>query len=292
MHVHPRMVSKKTLNSISLMRRKIVQNHMNLFFVRLARNNVGEKGDKLGAGMTLCGLTQDLTALGVKSSIKRQSSVAIVLKAMTLGSSRRQRQDRIFTIQCLNGRLLIDREHRRVLGWMKVQPDHVRSFSLEINIVTAHVTVHAVGPDAVLGPYTGNGHVRDIAQFQRQFTPAPVRRAVRGLFLQRPFKNPRLLALALGSSDSTCMPRVQTGQSLDQKSLFPTSNEIGVATELLANRPIAFPVGDQQYQSSAARLRRISTLPSYPTRQLLSFTLFQRDCFHQPLRRFSCVTIH
>ena len=144
---------------------------------------------------------------------------------------------------------------------MKVHPDHVRSFSLEINIATAHVTVKAVGPDAVLGPHPGNGHVRDIAQFQRQLTAAPVGRAVRGLFLQRPFKNPRLLALALGRSDSTCMARVQTGQSLDQKSLFPTSHKIGVATELLANRPIALPVGDQQYQSSSARLRRVSTCP-------------------------------
>src|ERR1700752_2134692 len=103
MHVYPRMISKETLNSIRLMRRKIVQNHMNLFFVRLARDNVGEKGDKLRAGMTLCGLTQDFTALGVKGSIKRQSSVAIVLKAMTLGSTCRQRQNRIFAIQCLNG---------------------------------------------------------------------------------------------------------------------------------------------------------------------------------------------
>src|SRR5438445_7979100 len=101
MHVHPRMISKEARNSISLMRRKIVQNHMNLFFVGLARDNVGKKGDKLRAGVTLCGLTQDFTTLGVKSSIKRQSSVAIVLKAMTLGSSCRQRQDRVFAIQCL-----------------------------------------------------------------------------------------------------------------------------------------------------------------------------------------------
>ena len=193
---------------------------MNLFFVRLARDNVGEKGDKLRAGMTLCGLTQDFTALGVKGSIKRQSSVAIVLKAMTLGSTCRQRQNRIFAIQCLNGRLLIDREHRRVLGWMKVQPDHVRSFSLEINIATAHVTVKAVGPDAVLGPHPGNGHVRDIAQFQRQLTAAPVGRAVRGLFLQRPFKNPRLLALALGRSDARPVCREYKPASLSIKNRF------------------------------------------------------------------------
>ena len=149
-----------------------------------------------------------------------------------------------------------------------------------------------MGPDAVFGPHSGNGHMRDIAQFQRQLTTAPVSGPVRGFFLQRPFKNPSLFALTLGAGESAAMVRIQTGQSLGHEALFPTSNKIGIATELLANHPVALPIGDQKYQASSARLRRVSALSSYPTPQFLSFKLFQRDCFHQSLRRFSCVTIH
>lgn len=76
MHVHLRMIGKETFNSVRLMCRKIVQDDMNLFVSGLTGNNVGEKGDEFRTGMTLCGLSQDLTALGVKRSVKRQRSVA------------------------------------------------------------------------------------------------------------------------------------------------------------------------------------------------------------------------
>src|SRR5512134_857898 len=116
MHVHLRMIGKETFNSVRLMCRKIVQDDMNLFVSGLTGNNVGEKGDELRTGMTLCGLSQDLTALGVKRSVKRQRSVAKVLKPMALGSSCTQRQDRVFAIQRLDGGFFIDREYCCMLG--------------------------------------------------------------------------------------------------------------------------------------------------------------------------------
>lgn len=67
------MIRKETLNSIGLMGRKIVQDDVNLFVGGLAGNNVGEKGDELRTGMTLCCLSQDLTAQDDKSGVERRS---------------------------------------------------------------------------------------------------------------------------------------------------------------------------------------------------------------------------
>ena len=42
----------------------------------------------------------------------------VVFETVAFGTSRRERQDGIETIQGLNGGLLIDTEHGRVLRWM------------------------------------------------------------------------------------------------------------------------------------------------------------------------------
>jgi pimeloyl-ACP methyl ester carboxylesterase len=65
--------------------------------------------------------------------------VAVILEPMAFGAAGRERQDRIQPIECLNRRLLVGREHGRVLRWIHIQPDHVGGFGLEVGIVRLRV---------------------------------------------------------------------------------------------------------------------------------------------------------
>jgi hypothetical protein len=64
--------------------------------------------------MTGDGLAQHLAAAGVEGGVQGQSAVTVVFKAVTFQPSGRERQHRIEPVQGLNGRLLIDAEHRGV----------------------------------------------------------------------------------------------------------------------------------------------------------------------------------
>jgi hypothetical protein len=57
-----------------------------------------------------------------------EPSMSVVLKAVGLGRSRRERQDGIETVQDLNGGLLIDIEDGRVLGRLQIEVENVRRF--------------------------------------------------------------------------------------------------------------------------------------------------------------------
>jgi len=50
--------------------------------------------------------------------------MAVVLEAVPFGAAGRQRQDRVEAIERLNGRLLVDAEHRRMLRRLHIQTEH------------------------------------------------------------------------------------------------------------------------------------------------------------------------
>jgi hypothetical protein len=47
----------------------------------------------------------------------------VVLEAMALGATGRQRKNRIKPVQCLNGGLLVHTEDGCMLGRLQIQPD-------------------------------------------------------------------------------------------------------------------------------------------------------------------------
>ena len=67
--------------------------------------------------------------LRIERGEQRQRPVSVVLEAVALGASRRQRQHRVQPVQRLNRRLFVDREHGRMLRRIQVQPDHVSRFA-------------------------------------------------------------------------------------------------------------------------------------------------------------------
>jgi hypothetical protein len=63
---------------------------------------------------------------------------------MTLGAARRKRQHRVQPIQRLNGSLLVDTEHRRMLGRTDVKPNNIGGFGFKIGIIAGHVAFQPV----------------------------------------------------------------------------------------------------------------------------------------------------
>lgn len=73
--------------------------------------------------------------------------MAVVLKTVAFGASRREGQDRIQAVQGLNGRLLIEAEYGRVPRRIQVQTDDWR-LHFELGIVAGHVSFEAMRLEA------------------------------------------------------------------------------------------------------------------------------------------------
>ena len=104
------------------MGREVIGDHVDLFAARLIGDDIREERDELGRGVPSGRLSQDFTGLGIERSVQRQRAVPEVLEAVPLGAARRERQHRILAVQRLDGRLLIDAEHRGMLGGWKYRP--------------------------------------------------------------------------------------------------------------------------------------------------------------------------
>ena len=128
------MLGQKRDDSLGLMSRKVVHDDVNFLVGRLGGHHVGQKGDKLRAGVTGGGLGNHLTGAHIQGGVERESAVTVVFEAVALGTAERERQDRIEPVQGLNGALFIDRENRRVNWWVEVETDDIGRLGLEVRI--------------------------------------------------------------------------------------------------------------------------------------------------------------
>src|ERR1700747_1774858 len=83
------VVGQKVAHRLSLMRRKIVADDMNLLAPGLISHEVGQKSYDLGAGMPAHRLAQNFARFGVEGSVQRQRAVPVILKPMAFGASGR-----------------------------------------------------------------------------------------------------------------------------------------------------------------------------------------------------------
>ena len=96
------------------------------------------------AGMAGSGFAVDATGGRIQRRIQRECSLPVVLKAVAFGAAWRERQDGIETIQGLNGGLLIDAKHGRVLGRLQIKAEDVSRFAFELGIIAGPVVFEAV----------------------------------------------------------------------------------------------------------------------------------------------------
>jgi hypothetical protein len=83
---------QKIPHGLSLVRRKIIQNDVDLLLRPALRYNLAEEIHEVGAGVARRGFSVHASGLGVQRGIQRQRAVAVIFKPVALGAARRQRQ--------------------------------------------------------------------------------------------------------------------------------------------------------------------------------------------------------
>jgi len=218
--------------------------------------------------------------------------MTVVLKAVAFGSSWGERQHRVFAIQRLNRRFLIDAKHHCMLRRIEVQSNDVGGFGLELRIVGRHIALQSMRSKPMLGPHSGHSHMRHCTEFTGKLTTRPVSRSIGGLSLTRPGKNLGFHSLVDLVTCPSRMAAKQPRQSLGDKSATPARDKSRIAIELVTDRHPLGSFGQQQNQSRSTRLRRANRLRPADSFQFLAFDHCQRNFIHQKLRRYSSVTIH
>jgi hypothetical protein len=108
------MLLKEVSNELCFVGREVIEDDMNLLPGRAQRYHFFEEGDEVTAGVAGRGSSVHAAGLGVQRGIQRKRSMPVVLEAVTLGSSRRERHDWVQPIQGLDGLdggFLIDAKH-------------------------------------------------------------------------------------------------------------------------------------------------------------------------------------
>ncbi len=80
----------------------------------LMRHHLGQKGDKLGTGVTRGGAADHLAAARLQRRVKAKRAVPVIFKPMALRAPGRKRQHMIQAVQRLHRALLIHAKHRRM----------------------------------------------------------------------------------------------------------------------------------------------------------------------------------
>jgi hypothetical protein len=188
----------------------------------------------------------------LSAAYKESRAVPVVLEAVAFGASRRERQDGIETVQGLNGGLLLDAEHGRVLRRVQIEAEDVGGFAFELGIVAGHVAFQAVRLQARFLPNPMHGVFAD-AQRGGQFAATPVRGPVAGLSpgggqdagAQSRSQHPGLLAGMIG---------VQSLESVLPEALFPAHDGGRGGLELSLDRVEGRAFGQHQNQLGAKHI--------------------------------------
>ena len=216
------MICQKVLDELGFMGREIVGNDVDLAAEGLGGHDIDKKVDKLGAGMALSGLAKDFSASGIKGSVKRKGSVAVILKTMSLGPAWRKGQNRIVAVQGLDSGLFVYAEDGGMIRRGKIKADNVGGLLLELGILAQHITAQPMRLKAVASPNPRNRHVIG-AKLGRQPTAAPlggsILRATTG-----PLQNSRFQLCRSRPHFTTLMTGYQPSQATRQKALSPALN--------------------------------------------------------------------
>lgn len=252
MEVDLRMGLEKGCDQFGLMSGKVVGNDMDRFACGLGGDDLGQKIDELHTGMAGRGFAQDQAALGFEGGIKREGAVAEILEAVGLGATRRKRQDRVQTIERLDGTFFINAEDGGVRGRVQIKADDISRFGFELGVVADHVLTQEMRSQAVAAPDPSHRHVGE-AELFRQPPTAPMRAAVCG-WSSGPIQNPGLQSgrpLARGTS---LMTRHQAAQASGAKAPGPALHIRSGAGQGGGSRANPVPAGQSQNDLGALRI--------------------------------------
>jgi hypothetical protein len=170
----------------------------------------------------------------------------------------------------LDGGLLVDAKHRRMLRWLYVQPNNIGRLKLEIRVVGSHVAFDPMGLKPGALPHPRHHHVAN-AQVVGQFAAAPVRGAIRRRSAG-PVQNLSLQRRGAFLYRSSVVVGVQARQPLGFKTTLPATDIVGVAPQHLANRQVGFSLRQQHNQPRAAHILGWQCARAHPIPQFYALT--------------------
>ena len=145
MNPNGRVSLKKFKNFLGFVCTQVIGDHVDLATCWLTSHDLRKEVDELGTGVACAGFSQHLAGLSVQSAVERKRSMAVVLEAISFGAAGRKWQNRVQSIERLDGALLVDAEYSGVHRWFEVQPDDVGGFLFELRIIAGHVAARSVG---------------------------------------------------------------------------------------------------------------------------------------------------
>ncbi len=233
--MHIRGQQQPRLNQGCLVAAHVVADHMDFLVLVMIGHDVFQEPYELLTGVTLCCLAHDFASGRVQCCEQAQRSIALVFKAVTLGTSGRQRQLPVLAVQRLNSSLLIDTEHDGMFGRLQVQTDDLGRLALKVRIIRDHVGVQPVGAYPVLAPdalYCREGHV---TQLGCQFAAAPVGGAVTWLGFEGAIQNPSFELGYSTNGRASWVMGYQSSQSSSAIGTRPAADEAVIAAQRQAN---------------------------------------------------------
>src|SRR5258708_6545579 len=162
-----------------------------------------------------------------------------ILKAMPFGSAWGERQNRVKSVECLDCALLIDTEDRSVYRRLKVQANDVSRLLFKLRIITGHISTQSMRLNTEMAPYTAHARLANAQLFGKPIA-TPVGRTIRGT-LTGGLPDPRLGLRCSGSSLTTAITRIESGQTLLLKALLPLPDILFTAIQPLPNFPVRTP---------------------------------------------------
>jgi hypothetical protein len=208
--------------------REVIDDGVNGFTRRLGGDQFAQKRNKLGAGMPLGRLANDLAALGFQRGVEREGTMAEVFEPVTFRPTRGEGQHRIEPVKSLDGAFFIHAEDRGIERGLEIEPDDIGRFALESRVVARHVTTQTVRLEPGSGPHPRHSRLTCAEGFG-QLPRAPLRGCVGGFAMQGPVNDARCEFLASGPSLPSTMPAEESRESFGREALPPQSYRIDAA---------------------------------------------------------------
>jgi len=156
-----------------------------------------------------------------------------IFKAMSFGSARGERQNRVKSVERLDSALLIDTEHRRVERRLKLQANDVGRLLFKLRIIAGHVTTQPMRLNTEMAPDTAHARLANAQLFGKPIA-APMGRTVSGT-LTRGLQDTRLSLSGPRSALTTAITRIKSRQTLLLKAILPLPDILVTAIQSLSN---------------------------------------------------------
>ena len=273
MNSDSRMSSEKLSHLLGLMCREVVGDDVNFPSPRLRGNDLREESNELRTGVSSHGAAENLAGSGIEGSIQRQGPVTEVLEAMTFRSSGGQRQNRVVSVEGLNGSFLVNAEDSGMLRRVHVKANDISSFLLEVRVIGRHVSFEAMRAQTSSFPYPSHHHVADSKMF-REFARSPMRRASRRT-LPSPLQDPSFQGRRTPLHLTTRMKRKQTRESVFLKPLLPAADITSIASQSIDDRGIGATLSKTQDQLRSPNVSGGQCSGASPPAQLLFLVRLQ-----------------